>query len=400
MILRLLFLQITLLLIKNTEAQRNEGDSCVDSYTNTVGVCKPSESCPRAKADYELNGIRPTFCEYSAFGTNLVCCREDNSILQTVKPRTVDPRPVWNANDNRRVSERKCDAYSRSVIERVEVSPLLVSNDGISFDASKCTYTSVKLIIGGEDANKGEFPHMAAIGWANFDGGYDFNCGGALISRQFVVTAGHCTWDSRARDPAPAVVRLGDQNIDTAVNDGANPIDIPIRNIHKHPSYKPPSKYHDIALLELATLVEFEDAIRPACLWTQDGFGDYQKAIATGWGVVDVVTKKTSKELQKVSLSLLKNEDCDPLLLNARNRNWAGFAPEQMCAGELRGGKDTCQGDSGSPLQAASKANPCIFYVIGVTSFGRQCGKSGTPAIYTRVSSYIDWIESVVWPGE
>lgn len=32
--------------------------------------------------------------------------------------------------------------------------------------------------------------------------------------------------------------------------------------------------------------------------------------------------------------------------------------------------------------------------VIGITSFGNNCGKSGWPGIYTKVSSYVEWIES------
>ncbi|RVE45029.1 hypothetical protein evm_010308 [Chilo suppressalis] len=116
-----------------------------------------------------------------------------------------------------------------------------------------------------------------------------------------------------------------------------------IQHIISHPKYKPPSKYHDIALLELASDVQFEDAIRPACLWTRPDFGENNKAVATGWGVVDTLTKETSKDLQKVSLSLLDNTFCDPLLEWSWNRNWKGFVPEQMCAGELRGGRDTCQ---------------------------------------------------------
>ncbi|KAJ8965355.1 hypothetical protein NQ314_004195 [Rhamnusium bicolor] len=37
------------------------------------------------------------------------------------------------------------------------------------------------------------------------------------------------------------------------------------------------------------------------------------------------------------------------------------------------------------------------YSIIGVTSFGRFCGYAYSPAIYIRVSSYIPWIESVVW---
>ncbi|CAG9790630.1 unnamed protein product [Diatraea saccharalis] len=230
--------------------------------------------------------------------------------------------------------QQKCDAYSRQVVQKVDASLLLLNDEGVSVAATRCHYTSVELIVGGEDANRGEFPHM---------GGYDFNCGGALISTKYVLTAGHCSSDPRAYAPAPVVARLGDQNIDPAVNDGADPVDVPIRHIHNHPEYKPPVKYNDIALLELASDVEFEDAIRPACLWTQPDFGNNHNGIATGWGVNNTLTKTTSKELQKVSLSLLDNEFCEPLLEHTKNRNWKGFVREQMCAGELRGGKDTCQ---------------------------------------------------------
>lgn len=58
------------------------------------------------------------------------------------------------------------------------------------------------------------------------------------------------------------------------------------------------------------------------------------------------------------------------------------------------------QGDSGAPLQVVSKKNPCVYYVMGLTSFGGKCAQSGQPAIYTRVSSYLNWIEGIVWPGQ
>ncbi|GBP39274.1 Serine protease snake [Eumeta japonica] len=101
-----------------------------------------------------------------------------------------------------------------------------------------------------------------------------------------------------------------------------------------------------------------------------------------------------SDTLQKVSLDLVSNQNCDQLLVDDRDRNWAdGVADTQLCAGELRGGKDTCQGDSGGPLQVAKKENQCIFYLMGITSFGGKCAEPGKPALYTRVSEYIDWIE-------
>lgn len=33
------------------------------------------------------------------------------------------------------------------------------------------------------------------------------------------------------------------------------------------------------------------------------------------------------------------------------------------------------------------------FYLLGITSFGNsKCGLSGYPGVYTKVSSFFDWI--------
>lgn len=54
------------------------------------------------------------------------------------------------------------------------------------------------------------------------------------------------------------------------------------------------------------------------------------------------------------------------------------------------------EGDSGGPLQ--SSEHKCLYTVLGVTSFGKDCGVLGAAGVYTRVSHYVPWIESLVWP--
>jgi secreted trypsin-like serine protease len=56
------------------------------------------------------------------------------------------------------------------------------------------------------------------------------------------------------------------------------------------------------------------------------------------------------------------------------------------------------QGDSGGPLQVRVYSPRCDFDVVGIISFGIECAKPDTPAVYTRVSKYVPWIESVVCP--
>ena len=59
------------------------------------------------------------------------------------------------------------------------------------------------------------------------------------------------------------------------------------------------------------------------------------------------------------------------------------------------GGKksDSCQGDSGGPLICVENNTPILR---GIVSFGKGCGRPGLPGIYTRVSTYIDWIDDTI----
>ncbi|CAG0908401.1 unnamed protein product [Cyprideis torosa] len=70
-----------------------------------------------------------------------------------------------------------------------------------------------------------------------------------------------------------------------------------------------------------------------------------------------------------------------------------GVTKDMLCAGDR--GKDTCQNDSGGPLLFDARQNldgtlVREFVLVGVVSGGIGCGE--TPGIYTRVSSYTDWI--------
>lgn len=137
----------------------------------------------------------------------------------------------------------------------------------------------------------------------------------------------------------------------------------------------------------------FNEFVRPACLWHKDHI-DMEQAVATGWGVTKFGGQK-SDDLLKVSLNLFSLDECKKLYGRHR-RIPKGILASQLCAGS-RTGEDTCQGDSGGPIQIMAKGNSCLFYIVGITSFGKSCA-SNSPGVYTKVSSYLNWIEEVVWP--
>lgn len=72
-----------------------------------------------------------------------------------------------------------------------------------------------------------------------------------------------------------------------------------------------------------------------------------------------------------------------------------GVDQSQYCAYDPDHLSDSCEGDSGGPLQVISY-RPYSAKIVGIVSFGVGCATKW-PGIYTRVAHYIDWIESIVW---
>ncbi|XP_052132061.1 serine protease snake-like, partial [Frankliniella occidentalis] len=169
-----------------------------------------------------------------------------------------------------------------------------------------------------------------------------------------------------------------------------------------HPEYVATVKYHDIALVRLAQPARMKkQEVYPACLDTDmDVDNTGRDAVATGWGATSF-EDDGSQSLLKVNLTVRDMQYCrDNLELDMQKVPRGLEDATQLCAGGGEHNRDTCQGDSGGPLQM--RANPsnditCIYRIVGVVSFGPPCGL-GKPGIYTRVASYVPWIESVVWP--
>ncbi|XP_052746411.1 serine protease snake isoform X1 [Bicyclus anynana] len=237
----------------------NEGEGCVIRHTDSAGVCTLGSKCLPALNDYQRNGIPPTLCSEQRFPF-LVCCTDLTAINQ---------KPVFEKTTRRkRLSERKCDEYSRYMPEN---TPNCIDDQVI------------------EKAKRGEFPHMAAVGWENYlrRTDYMFECSGSLISSRFVLTSADCKVGPYSHKQPPKIVRLGP--LDIPMQDNATDGDLPVKSIHVYPGYNSSVIYNNIALLELEADVDFNDDIRPACLWSKPDFPGYSKAIATGWVVDGII---------------------------------------------------------------------------------------------------------------
>lgn len=206
----------------------------------------------------------------------------------------------------------------------------------------------------------------------------------------------------------PARVRLGVHTIsDPSDASYAVTASVP------HPDYRANSFYHDIGLLRLERNVALTTSIRPACLSNNrthisDGVDEpTMMAVATGWGGSEF-HGSASDRLLKVELELYTDLEC----MAAYSGKWRSLrsgidVSTQMCAGSRTQIRDTCEADSGGPLQVQfgrdvahehARYELDAYTVVGVTSFGKPCGFVNSPGVYTRVDAYRAWIEAIVWP--
>lgn len=337
MIYKQLLLLIVITIINISSSQLYEGDKC--PWKETTGICTSITNCPPA-IEALRNRFRPYTCGFNGIYP-IVCCPSAN-----------------------RKSDEKCKYYER-------------------------TNPKKNRIVGGKDAYKGEFPHMAALGYPS-NGIILWQCGGSIISEKFILTAAHCLVDNKG--VSVELVKVGIVNITDP--QGRN---YQVVKRIPHPEYNPPLVYNDLALLELGEVIAFTIFIKPACL--RDPFQDKNPdvLVATGWGLTESGGDQ-SQILQKVSLNTFTEDECKRIYKPSQRRLTYGVQQDkQMCVGGRNADKDSCQGDSGGPLQSPN-TNGVLFNVVGVTSFGKVCGVSNVPGVYTRVYYYVSWIEKNVWP--
>lgn len=94
-----------------------------------------------------------------------------------------------------------------------------------------------------------------------------------------------------------------------------------------------------------------------------------------------------STELKYNYLTAISNEECASSYMDGLVRD------TNICA-ETSATASVCSGDSGGPYTFTINS---VEYLIGITSFGSIEGcEKGFPAGFTRVTKYIDWIESTM----
>ncbi|KAH0624809.1 hypothetical protein JD844_032636 [Phrynosoma platyrhinos] len=124
--------------------------------------------------------------------------------------------------------------------------------------------------------------------------------------------------------------------------------------------------------------------IEPICL---PNFGEHfpegKMCWISGWGTTEE-GGDTSETMNYAGVPLISNKVC-----NHREVYGGIVASSMLCAGYLKGGIDSCQGDSGGPLVCEDLNT---WKLVGTTSFGVGCAEENKPGVYSRITSFLDWI--------
>ncbi|CAF1215031.1 unnamed protein product [Adineta steineri] len=351
------------------------GAVCIDAHNSTCSSCPTGISgrdcsmmtCPGVKSGYCFNG------GVCINGTTCLCGQ----------------RSEWSGVD---CSERKCSGNYRC-LNGGSCNPKSPKQCGCWFNSSKVTLTDK--IVNGFESIPHSWPWVVSIRkrTSNRPLGVPI-CGGTLISEQYILTAAHCFYETLIKEKKSIDIYLfiigAHYSTDTHVYS-----DLVIRltasMIIIHENYNSYRQTDDIALVKLEEKIHFENIhLGAICLPKESRIypSDGTFTVAIGWGRLFETAQEGSDTLQQVVLVVEEGQQCNRIKSGSQINT-------QLCAGSVdsQTNQDTCQGDSGGPLM--TRTIDGLWEIVGITSYGKGCGRLNELGIYTRVSMYSNWIDMI-----
>ncbi|XP_017012971.2 serine protease easter [Drosophila takahashii] len=359
------------------------------------GTCIEKKDCDFYAVD-KLSDLASKQQCFSRQRPDLVCCPRETNIIPPFAPRignvTTSPSP-----SNRSTTLLKLLSSRRpsppTGIDELPQHPY-------------CGSAFAFRVFGGHETGLYEFPWTVLLEYEILaDRTKDYACGASFIAQRWLVTAAHCI-ETHGRRLTAAILGEWDRDTDPdcvtyeGERDCAPPhTRVTFDRVLSHERYSNRTYVNDIALLRLSRPVNWLQVknLEPVCLPPARGRNANQlagsAADVSGWGKTE--SSASSRVKRKAMLTIQAQEQCQEAFAQDSS---IVLTEGQMCAGgEI--GVDSCAGDSGGPLtvEANTPEGSRHVYLAGIVSIGREhCGQKQISGIYTRVSGYMDWIESTI----
>ncbi|KAG8009969.1 Complement C1r subcomponent, partial [Nibea albiflora] len=220
--------------------------------------------------------------------------------------------------------------------------------------------------------------------------------GGMVIADRWIMTAAHVLTHNGNIISSEAVrAYMGHTDVNTLK---LSPVYA--ASVHVHSEYNNPNGLdynHDIALIKLQEPITFNSSIMPICLpaegatYTTDMIG-----LVSGFAITETDNQQIfTNKLKYMHLLVVEQQTCRRTVnkLKKERNNVPSLTNNMFCAGVPEGGKDSCHGDSGSPIVLKDDGR---FWAAGIVSWGVNCRQQGMYGVYTRVANYLDWINKTI----